>query len=102
LALNFSCYTSLDIHQIRHNIEILKKDYASYFDSDFMTFFSEKECSQPMKEMALDFNFIANYFFSVRVNHKEKIDRIENVVNILKMVFGDHSILILFNGETKL
>jgi hypothetical protein len=100
MAIDLFCYLAENQSEAQEKILRLRDEHSDLFPGYFWP--SEAmEISAIGKEIASAYGFDAASRFLMHLGRKDQVDRMEEVEKIVKNVFGEENILILFENESK-
>jgi hypothetical protein len=100
MAIDLFCYLAENHGEAQEKILRLRDEHSDLFPGYFWLS-DAMEVSAIGKKIASEYGFNACSRFLMHLNRKDQADRMEEVENIVRNVFGEENILILWENELK-
>lgn len=99
MSINLSCHLKCNLVEATQILEKVKIEHADLFAKKF-GIWGPKKSDEIDKEIAVEHGFESWNYFRIGLNIKSESIRLKEVANLMRSTFGEHRILVLFNGET--
>ena len=98
MAIDLFCYTTLSADDANNILKPLSVEHQELFSQKFLIS-DPREASDVHKEIAAENELDAKSIFLIRVNDKSEAHRASEIANMLRKVFSEKNILVLWENE---
>lgn len=100
MAITLFCYVTEDQQKAQEKILRLRAEHSELLDAGYLLS-DAKEVSAIERRIASEYGIGAVSLFLMRLNRKDRADKMEEAEDLVKAAFGKEKVLILWENELK-